>query len=108
MIPKKLRTLLEKSLFMEKCKYFTLKEGLCNCTEVEWHHALQYRGQIQKWYAIIPLCLKHHRGEFGTISQEVKEYCEYLAIKRGLEDLKMSCPRYDWEQRLLYIRNKYE
>lgn len=83
---------------MQKCCY-------CGSTvNIEWNHALIYSGkQIDEWYAIVPLCASCHRGEFGTIRKEIKDYCSWLAITRGLPDLIKDYPRRDW----LFEKNFY-
>lgn len=85
---------------MKKCCY-------CNATPVEWHHALQYHKQINEVYAIKPLCLDCHRGQFGTIKQAAKLKCEWLAITEGIEHLEKNYPKTNWKQRLTYLNGIY-
>jgi hypothetical protein len=56
-----------------------------------WHHLVD-EAQLNEWYAIISLCRQCHRGEFGTLRAEIKDFCEMLAITRGLEDLTKKIP----------------
>jgi len=64
---------------------------------LEWNHALMYSNrQINEWYSIIALCNDCHRGDFGTIKKEIRDYCTLLAITRGLQDLVKKYPRRDW------------
>lgn len=96
-IPLELRHKLAEDEWMKKCCY-------CSITPVEWDHALKYAGkQINEWYAIVPLCTQHHRGENGTISKEVRDFTELLAITRGLEHLQKQYPKTAWLQRKQYL-----
>lgn len=82
---------------------------ICGRRQVEWHHALIYAGrQINEPYAIVPLCVKCHRGNNGTIYHDVKEKCELETIKNGLQDLKIKYPKFDWTKRLQFLTNRYE
>ena len=102
-IPPALRKQLAASQFMQQCCF----KG-CGHKEVEWNHALFYAGQqINEWYAIVPLCDYHHRGNNGTIWQDVRDYCERLAIEQGLEHLQIHYPKSNWKQRYDYLK-KYE
>ena len=79
-IPPKLRAEIAKDPFMKKCVWCQTEKS------IEWNHAIIYSGrQLNTWYAIVPLCSEHHRGNTGTIFADVKEYCELVAIKRGIE-----------------------
>lgn len=90
-IPDKLRKKLSNMPHMEKCAWCVAKSNL------EWHHAILYSGrQLNEWYAIIALCRQCHRGEFGTLRAEIKDFCEMLAITRGLEDLTKKYPKRNW------------
>ena len=72
-IPDKLRKKLSNMPHMAQCAWCTAKSNL------EWHHAIQYSGkQMNEWYAIIALCRQCHRGEFGTLRAEIKDFCELL------------------------------
>lgn len=101
-IPMKLRRKLSDNPFMRKCCWCGVESG------IEWNHALIYSGrQISEEYAIIPLCRKCHRGYSGTIKAEIKEYCEMLAIVRGLQDLIIKYPKFNWLQRKDYLTKKF-
>ncbi len=90
-IPDKLSKKLANLPHMAQCAWCARGNNL------EWHHALQYSGkQINEWYAIIALCRDCHRGEFGTLRVEIKDFCEMLAITRGLEDLIKKYPKREW------------
>lgn len=98
-IPIALRKQLAVDPYMAKCQY----RG-CGKQDVEWNHAILYCGrQLNTWYAIIPLCTYHHRGNFGTIWPEVKAWCELEAIKRSNREIEKDCPRVNWEQRKVYL-----
>lgn len=98
-IPPKVREQLEDSAWMKRCRYRDCPE-----TRVEWNHALKYQGRkVQTWYALIPLCTEHHRGFFGTIHNDVKLWCEWLAIMRGQKELDRDCPKWDWRQRKKWL-----
>lgn len=97
MIPLALRKRLADDPFMSKCVY-------CGATPVEWDHALKYAGrQINEWYAIVPLCTFHHRGNNGTIFKDVRNFTELLAITRGLVELQKTYYKTDWAQRKKYL-----
>lgn len=90
-IPDKLRRRLNNEPRMRSCAYCGNKNNL------EWHHALEYSGrQINEWYGIIALCTTCHRGDFGTIRSEIKNFCTLMAITRGLKDLVKKYDRRDW------------
>lgn len=102
-IPLPLRDLLNDDPFMKKCCYQD-----CGSQDVEWNHALQYRGrQINEWYAIVPLCQYHHRGNNGTIFADVKDWCSWVAIMRGMKDLQAKYPKRNWLQEKNYLTRKF-
>jgi len=81
---------------------------ICGKTGVEQHHSLIWRNrQISEPYAIIPLCVYHHRGNLGVIWQDVREKCEMESIKNGLEHLEQFYPKNNWRQRLIFLTKKY-
>jgi len=101
-IPPKLRKQLADDPYMASCKYRN-----CGVPLVEWNHAIIYQGrQLNTWYAIIPLCYKHHRGQFGTIPQNVRDWCELEAIDRSNGQIKKDCPRLNWDVRREYLLKK--
>jgi len=86
---------------MKRCAWCNQPSGL------EWHHALQYSNkQVDEWYAIIALCTKCHRGEFGTLRREIKEYCELLAITRGVKELPVKYAKRDWLWEKHWLENR--
>lgn len=90
----KIRKQLSEDEFMKKC---------VNCgriDSIEWNHALYYRNrQINELYSLVPLCTNCHRGNFGDIKKEIKDYSEFIAIVRGLPDLQRDYPKMDWVRR---------
>lgn len=77
-IPHATKKKLDSDFFMRRCCYCRSRN------DIEWHHALIIAGkQVQKWYAILPLCENCHRGYNGTIKNEIKLYCELKAIERS-------------------------
>ncbi len=101
-IPLKLRKQIAEDPFMKKCCYRD-----CKKTEVEWNHTLMYAGrQVNTWYAIVPLCTEHHRGNNGTIYNDVKEWCELITYMRGGAELDKDCPKMSWRQHKQYLTEK--
>lgn len=101
-IPMKLRRKLSDNPFMRKCCWCGVQSG------IEWNHAIIYSGrQISEEYAITPLCRKCHRGYSGTIKKDIKDYCEFMAITKGLADLIVKYPKFDWLTRKKYLESKF-
>lgn len=99
------RKKLEKDPRMNQCIVPT-----CCDTNVEWNHA--YQGvQRDEEYVIQPLCLKHHRGNFGTITVEGDVYSKLNALKIGKDQIikKMGKDWYESEYRAVkYRRDKLD
>jgi hypothetical protein len=107
-IPKKDRAMLSEDPWMESCKGITDSYKICGKRTQEWHHALKYRNRkVQRWFAIVPLCVECHRGQMGTIRAINHDWCELLAIQRDTESLKKECPKRDWDQRLKFLLNMF-
>jgi len=71
--------------------------------QAEQHHPLKYAGrQIDE--ISVPLCYHHHRGNFGNIFKEAEIKSEIKAIEENLEYLIKTYPKYDWKQRLIYLK----
>lgn len=80
---------------------FGIKCFICG-KEGEQHHPLMYAGrQIDE--ISIPLCKYHHRGNNGTIWKDVKDKCEKQSIQNSMMYLKITYPKFDWEQRYKYL-----
>lgn len=96
-IPNKIR----KQFKQEKCL-------VCDSIGNEKHHALIYSGrQINETFAIISLCTRCHRGDNGTIFKRAKDLSEMKAIEKGLNELIIKYPKFDWNQRLIYLKKQY-
>lgn len=64
---------------------------------------MSYKRQINEWWAIIPLCRYHHRGNGLD-----KRFNEWVALSRAnIEDLVKRMPRADWRQKLIYLSSHY-
>ncbi len=100
-IPKKLREEIARDPFMKTC---IRRNEECS-GRIEWEHAFTYAGkQINEAWAIVPVCVYHHRG-LGLD----KEYNQYRAIIRAdIEDLCKRMPNKDWRQIKNYLVGKYE
>lgn len=73
----------------------------CGKIGVEAHHPLIYKKQINE--ITVPLCSECHRGNNGTIRQDIRLQAEYEAINNNLDYLKINYPKNNWEQRLKYL-----
>ncbi len=79
----------------------------CGKQAQENHHPLIFANrQIDEIH--LPLCTNCHRGEFGTIRQDIREACELESIKNNLELLKTKYSKTLWEQRLKYLKSRKE
>lgn len=88
--------------FMEVCCV-----PYCGGIDVEWNHAIIYGGrQLDKSYAIVPLCKYHHRGNNGTIFREAKDWSILWAITRGRGQIEKDCPKENWFQIKKHLENK--
>lgn len=86
-MPKKLREKLASDLFYRQCaRQEALRDHECAPDPltgklIEWEHALIYAGkQIQKEYAIVPLCWYVHRGPGFE-----KDVNVWIALSRATE-----------------------
>ena len=71
---------------------------------IEWHHAMIYaRRQVNKKWAIVPLCHEHHEGKYKN-----DEYARHIALQRATACDLMKYPRANWEQEKKYLKKKYE
>lgn len=71
---------------------------------IEWEHALIFAGkQVQKKFAIIPICWYVHRGD-GL----VKEINEWLALNRATdEEIRSISKVIDYTRKREYLNKKY-
>lgn len=98
-----------QSLTAEMKKNIGKKCIICGAEPIEVHHCLYYQGrQMSEPFAIVELCKRCHRGNNGTIWQDVREICEMKALNKGLIFLMKHYPKTDWWQRLIYLQKKYE
>ena len=87
----------------------TRMKSCCLCREsggkIEWHHNLIYAGrQADAPWTILPLCVECHAGADKT---ETKEKLDYIMLNAATaEDLAMY-PKYSYQQRYSYLRDKY-
>jgi len=104
-IPPKHKKLISDNPFYKKC---------VNCgsmNNIEIHHVF---GQISEMWNYIPLCVKCHRGNFGTIKKEAKERAEYESIMRLIESGFENLDKYQkpmetiWENRINYYLNHFK
>lgn len=78
-IPKKLKNELENDPFYSSCAL----RGINECGgRITWEHALIYAGkQVQKKFAIVPLCAKHHSvDEYQDMPTMNKELNVWVAL----------------------------
>ena len=87
-IPTKLRNEMSDDLFYKKC---CRQDENCD-GRITWEHALMYAGrQIQKKWAIIPLCVYHHLGPGLN-----KHLNQYIALERATAADLAEYPKKDW------------
>lgn len=103
-IPPKHKEKIASNPFYKKC---------VNCgsmNNIEIHHTF---GQISEMWNYIPLCVKCHRGNFGTINKKAKERAEYESIMRLIESGFENLDKYQkpmdntWENRINFYLNHY-
>lgn len=69
---------------------------VCNSPQVEWNHA--YQGKLRDEACIIqPLCVEHHRGNFGTITLQGDILSKLNALKIGKKELTKIMGKDWWE-----------
>ena len=100
-LPAKLRKRLKDDPFMKACVS-------CGGTQdIEWEHCWLHKNkQINEAWSIVPLCMRCHRGNNGTVRSGVKDKARKASIERliwsGFENLeKYRKPMDDtWENRI--------
>lgn len=101
-ISKPVKKELTKDKFMESC----CVPG-CPNKDIEYNHAIIYAGrQLDKAYAIVPVCKYHHRGNNGTIFRIAKDWSTLWAITRGRGKIEKDCPKENWFQLKKHLENK--
>lgn len=78
---------------------------ICKQTATEAHHPLIF-AQKQIDTITIPLCSHCHRGNNGTIRQDIRDRCELEAIKANLEFLIKNYAKTNWWQRAKWLSQK--
>ena len=74
---------------------------------IEFNHSLIVAGrQLNEEYCLQPLCVKCHRGNFGTIDPYAKLISELTAITVGLQDLLEKYHKVDWVQRKKWLESR--
>ena len=101
-MPEKLRRQLGGDVFMKKCAF-------CGSNQVQFHHAIIYKGcQLQEWWAIVPACFRWDgQGCHQLVDKdkEMKLYFELVALERApKEDIE----KYGLGQRLKYLNKKLD
>jgi len=72
----------------------------CPNMNLEMHHPLSYGGNNKQIDDIVvPLCVPHHRGNMGDITQKGKLWGELWAITMNRETLTKDYPKRDWIKR---------
>lgn len=101
-IPPKLRRALSEDPYMKRCA--RSEEGACH-GRVTWEHALMQGGrQLQRAWAIVPLCWNCHLGPGLN-----KELNRHLAFQRANPEDFDEFPRSAdaWRQEAEYLKKKY-
>lgn len=104
-IPEKLKKQIAQDPNMKFCIY---ESPLCR-GKVEWEHAFIYAGkQINEWWAIIGVCVYHHRG--AGLNKEFNQFKALdRAVKMGHLPFIMDIyPKIDWLQKYKYLVSKFE
>lgn len=98
-IPKALRARLASLPRMRRCA----RHGPDCSGRITWEHAMTYAGrQIQREWAIVPLCVFHHLGR-GL----VKEINRHIALQRATDADLAEFPREDFQQLKNYLESVY-
>ena len=80
-IPIKLRKEMSEDEYYDNC----CMQGDLDCVgHIEWHHGLIYAGrQVNRKFAILPLCQKHHR-DIDNRDQKIK--INRIMLNRATEE----------------------
>ncbi len=97
-IPKKMREQIADDPFMKRCVWTGTRQN------VSWEHCFVYKGrQINEPWAIVPL----RRDLNVNITQEIKDYCRWIALMRAKPEDLAKYPKRDWDQLKKYLDRKY-
>lgn len=98
-MPKALRAALALQPRMRRCA----RHGPDCFGRITWEHAIYYAGrQVQRAWAIVPLCWFHHLG--AGLAKEVNRH---LALQRATESDLSEFPREDFRQQKKYLESIY-
>lgn len=109
-IPTKLRQELAEDPIYRRClrarildDHYCIGDPIAYPKKIEWEHAIIHAGkQVQKRWAIIPICWWAHRGPGLE-----KEINIWLALNRATDEELAEFPRTDWIQKRKYLNSKY-
>lgn len=88
-IPAKMREELVEDPFMQKCCLFSW--GTCQ-GEIQWHHALTYKGQrVNEKGSILPVCRLHHEKE-----AQYRKQLNLLMYSRMTDADRAKYPKKKW------------
>lgn len=80
-----------------------------NCQNIpEWEHSWIYAGkQINEWWAIVPMCTKHHRIDmffyWDDVKYNAKDYGRWVSLMRAGSEPYKKYPKKDWDQQKKYL-----
>ena len=70
----------------------------------EWEHAMIYQGkQVNEKWAIVPVCVYHHRGEGLD-----KNYNIHCALQRATQKDLEKFNRTNWTRLKVFLSKKYD
>jgi len=99
-IPKKLREEMAQDPYYKKC---CLKNNECS-GKIEWHHALEFAGrQIQKKFAIIPVCEYHHKNV-----SLFKKIFHWIALRRATIGELKEFERANFKRELIILNKLFK
>jgi len=89
---------------------------ICGAYNVEQNHTWIYQGrQINEWWAIMPLCVGHHRDYLKSFHKDsiMRDYIMYLSLKRlyPTNDFIKACQKYnrfDWHSAYKLLGKQFE
>ena len=106
-IPLKLREEIASDPYYKVCA--RIKDGGCG-GRITWEHAIIFRGrQLNKKWAIIPLCARHHAvNEYQDSGSLNKEKNVWIALMRATdEELERISKAVDYKHKRNYLNDKY-
>ncbi len=111
-ISEKLKKELQEDEYYQQCCLTgkKIKDG----HKIDWHHAWNYKNQLNEKWAIMPVLAQKHsavNGDKNSVHNclETREYVRYLSSLRvSLVVLEKRMPKKDWRQEFNYLRGKYK